>query len=34
MEHGDFGFHDIWINIPHFIDQINLDQLKRDVAVP
>lgn len=34
MEHGNFGFHDIWINIPHFIDQIDLDQLKRDVAVP
>ena len=34
MEHGGFGFHDVWINIPHFIDQIDLDQLKRDVAVP
>ncbi len=34
MEHGGFGFHDIWINIPHFIDEIDLNQLKRDVATP
>lgn len=34
MEHGGFGFHDIWINIPQFIDRIDVGELKRDVAVP
>ena len=34
MEHGGFGFHDIWINIPHFIDEIDMGQLKRDIAAP
>ena len=32
MEHGDFGFHDIWINIPLFIRGINVDELKRAVG--
>ena len=34
MEHGGFGFHDIWINIPQFIERIDIGELKRDVAVP
>jgi protein tyrosine/serine phosphatase len=34
MEHGGFGFHDIWINIPRFIDELDIDQLNRDVGVP
>ena len=34
MEDGGFGFHDIWINIPHFIDGLDIDQLNREVGVP
>ena len=34
MEDGGFGFHDIWINIPRYIDEIDIGQLKRDVGVP
>ena len=32
MEHGDFGFHDIWVNIPIFIRGIDVDELKRAVG--
>ncbi len=31
MEHGDFGYHDMWINIPMFVRGIDLEQLKRDI---
>jgi protein tyrosine/serine phosphatase len=34
MEHGGFGFHDIWINIPRFIHELDMGELKRDVALP
>jgi protein tyrosine/serine phosphatase len=32
MEDGDFGFHDIWINIPHYIRDVDVDKLKRDLG--
>lgn len=34
MEDGGFGFHDIWINIPSFIDGLDIDQLNQEVGVP
>jgi hypothetical protein len=34
MEGGDFGFHDVWINIPHFIDEMDIEKLKADIGVP
>ena len=33
MEDGGFGFHDIWINIPRFIDGLDIDQLNQEVGV-
>jgi protein tyrosine/serine phosphatase len=32
MQNGDFGFHDVWINIPQFIRDIDIAQLKQDVG--
>ncbi len=31
MEHGNFGYHDMWINIPMFVRSVDLEQLKRDI---
>jgi protein tyrosine/serine phosphatase len=37
MEHGDFGYHDMWVNIPEFVkteikDEASIQKLKRDIA--
>jgi len=34
MQNGDFGFHDMWINIPRYLRGIDIVELKRDVNVP
>ncbi|GAC1375031.1 MAG: dual specificity protein phosphatase family protein [Aquirhabdus sp.] len=32
MVRGDFGFHPIWQNLLHFIDDLDVDALKADIA--
>lgn len=32
LQHGDFGFHDIWINIPAYIRNIDVAELRRELA--
>ncbi len=32
MEYGGFGYHDMWINIPTFVRNVDIVQLKRDIA--
>jgi len=32
MRGGDFGFHDVWVNIPEFIWMTDIDKLRRDVG--
>lgn len=34
MQNGDFGFHDMWINIPMYVREVDVVQLKRDVGGP
>jgi len=34
MQNGMFGYHAIWGNIPRFIRQVDIDELRRDVAMP
>jgi protein tyrosine/serine phosphatase len=31
MEHGGFGYHDLWFDIPAFVRSVDLDRLKRDI---
>ena len=33
MQNGNFGYHAIWGNIPRFIGRVNVEELKREVAV-
>jgi protein tyrosine/serine phosphatase len=32
MQHGDFGYHDMWINIPAFVRSVDINRLKQDIA--
>jgi len=32
MQNGDFGFHDVWINIPRYLREIDIVQLKKEVG--
>ena len=32
MQNGDFGYHDMWINIPQFLRDIDIVALKQDVG--
>jgi protein tyrosine/serine phosphatase len=34
MQNGMFGYHAVWGNIPRFIRRIDVEALRRDVAVP
>jgi len=34
MQNGMFGYHAVWGNIPRFIGRVDVEQLRRDVAVP
>ena len=34
MQNGMFGYHAVWGNIPRFIRRVDLEALRRDVAVP
>jgi protein tyrosine/serine phosphatase len=34
MQNGDFGFHDVWINIPRYLREIDTVQLKKEVGEP
>ena len=34
MQHGMFGYHAVWGNIPRFIRHVDAEELRRDVAVP
>jgi protein tyrosine/serine phosphatase len=34
MQHGMFGYHAVWGNIPRFIRRVDVEELRRDVAVP
>jgi len=34
MRHGMFGYHAVWGNIPRFIRRVDVEELRRDVAVP
>ena len=29
---GNFGYHDVWFNIPAFVRWVDIEQLKRDIA--
>jgi protein tyrosine/serine phosphatase len=33
MQHGNFGYHAIWGNIPRFIGRVKVEELRRDVGV-
>jgi protein tyrosine/serine phosphatase len=32
MEQGNFGYHDVWINIPAEVDKIDIPTLRREIA--
>ncbi len=32
LRNGGYGFHDMWINIPRYIDAVDLDGIRRAVA--
>lgn len=32
LQHGGFGFHTVWINIPHYLRHVDLSDLKARVA--
>jgi protein tyrosine/serine phosphatase len=34
MQNGKFGYHAVWGNIPRFIRRVDVEGLRRDVAVP
>ncbi len=34
MQNGMFGYHAVWGNIPRFIRRVDVEELRRDVAVP
>jgi protein tyrosine/serine phosphatase len=34
MQNGMFGYHAVWGNIPRFIRRVDIEGLRRDVAVP
>jgi protein tyrosine/serine phosphatase len=29
---GDFGFHTIWFNIPNWVENLNIDAMKKEIA--
>jgi protein tyrosine/serine phosphatase len=33
MTEGGFGFHEIWANLPTWIDQLDIDAIKRDAGI-
>ena len=34
LERGNFGFHGIWVNIPHYLKHVNIERLRARMARP
>ena len=33
MVHGGYGFNEVWQNLPHWIDELDIDAVKKDAGI-
>jgi malate synthase len=34
MKEGGYGFHTIWVNLPTWLDELDIESIKKEVGIP